>query len=167
MTLPAWFRERAGVTLPPTRRTALRLSVTGALGWSLPHCLAITQAADSPAARPAAKNVLVILEQGGMSHMDTWDPKPDTVAEHRSPFKPIDTNVPGMRFTELLPRTATVADKLAVRHALANPTEALTCTWPLEMFVAHDAVERETLRIANHAPAGTPLAISIYFHRRI
>ncbi len=118
MTLPAWFRERAGVTLPPTRRTALRLGVTGALGWSLPHCLAITQAADSPATRPAARNVLVILEQGGMSHMDTWDPKPDTVAEHRSPFKPIDTNVPGMRFTELLPRTATVADKLAVVRSM-------------------------------------------------
>ena len=37
--------------------------------------------------RPKAKNVLVILEQGGLSHIDTWDPKPEVVAEHRSPYQ--------------------------------------------------------------------------------
>src|SRR5262245_51923549 len=63
---------------------------------------------------PKAKSVLVIFEQGGVSQMDTWDPKPDAVAEHRSPFKPIRTKVPGVHFTELLAKTAAVADKLTV-----------------------------------------------------
>ena len=94
------------------------MGVAGVLGWSLPDCLAIARAAATPGGKPAAKNVLVILEQGGLSHMDTWDPKPDAVAEHRSPFKPIDTNVPGIRFTDLLPRTATIADKLAVVRSM-------------------------------------------------
>jgi hypothetical protein len=74
-------------------------------------------AADGPR-RGKAKNVLVILEQGGLSHMDTWDPKPDTLVDHRSPFKPIATRVPGMQFTELLTHTARVADKLAVVRSM-------------------------------------------------
>src|SRR5262245_61528397 len=64
--------------------------------------------------RGKAKNVLVILEQGGLSHIDTWDPKPDVLVDHRSPFKPIATRVPGIQFTELLTHTARVADKIAV-----------------------------------------------------
>jgi len=67
-----------------------------------------------------AKNVLVILEQGGLSHMDTWDPKPDAPAEHRSIYKPIPTNVPGMHFTELLAKTAKLADKLAVVRSMCH-----------------------------------------------
>ena len=65
-----------------------------------------------------AKNVLVILEQGGLSHMDTWDPKPDAPADHRSPYKPIATNVAGIQFTELLTHTAKVADKLTVIRSM-------------------------------------------------
>ena len=69
-----------------------------------------------------AKNVLVLLEQGGLSHMDTWDPKPDVVAEHRSPYKPIATNVSGIQFTELLKKTARHADKLAVVRSMHHKT---------------------------------------------
>lgn len=69
-----------------------------------------------------AKNVLVLLEQGGLSHMDTWDPKPEVVAEHRSPYKPIATNVPGIQFTELLKKTARHADKLAVVRSMHHKT---------------------------------------------
>jgi hypothetical protein len=104
----------------PTRRDALRLSITGILGWNLPQCLALAAAGKS-STRAAAKNVLVILEQGGLSQMDTWDPKPEAVAEHRSPMKPIATNVTGMRFTELLTETARVADKLAVVRSMWHP----------------------------------------------
>src|SRR6516162_627826 len=64
---------------------------------------------------------LVLLEQGGLSHLDTFDPKPDVVAEHRSPFKPIATTVPGLRFTELLTHTARVADRLAVVRSMYHP----------------------------------------------
>jgi hypothetical protein len=109
--IPTWFRERNESTAF-SRRTALKLGIAGVLGMSLPECLsAVASGSDRPA---AAKNVLVILEQGGMSHIDTWDPKPEAIADHRSPYKPIATRVPGTQFTELLPRTAQLADKLAV-----------------------------------------------------
>jgi hypothetical protein len=62
----------------------------------------------------AATNVLVIYEQGGLPYMDAWDPKPEQVADDRSPYKPIATKVPGIQFTELLPLTCRIADKLCV-----------------------------------------------------
>jgi hypothetical protein len=68
--------------------------------------------------RAKAKNVLVIYEQGGLSHLDTWDPKPDVLVEHRSPFKPVASRVPGMQFTELLSHTSRLADKLAVVRSM-------------------------------------------------
>ena len=112
--MPAnWFRER--LHRPVSRRDALRLSAAGVLGLTLPQCVAV---AKETGRKAAAKNVLVIYEQGGLSHMDTWDPKPDAVADHRSPFKPIPTTVTGLQFTELLPLTAKLADKLCVVRSM-------------------------------------------------
>src|SRR4051812_6937729 len=102
MPLPSRFTRRADENR--SRRAGLKLGTASLLGLSLPECLAAA----------GAKNVLVIYEQGGLFPMDIWDPKPEAFVDHRSPFKPIDTRVPGMRFTELLTHTAAVADKLAV-----------------------------------------------------
>ena len=93
------------------RRSFLGIGLAGSL--SLQHAI-MARAAESSVRAAQAKNVLVILEQGGLSHMDTWDPKPEATAEHRSPFKPISTAVPGMQFTSLLSKTAKVADRLTV-----------------------------------------------------
>ncbi|MGD9855529.1 MAG: DUF1501 domain-containing protein [Planctomycetaceae bacterium] len=65
--------------------------------------------------------MLVLFEQGGMSQIDTWDPKPEVPEEHRSPFRPISTCVPGIQFTELLARTAQHADKLAIVRSMHQP----------------------------------------------
>jgi hypothetical protein len=100
-----------------TRRKLLATGTAGILGVSLPELLAAESASDS-GSPAAAKRVLVILEQGGLSHIDTWDPKPEAVAEHRSPFRPISTTVPGVQFTSLLPRTARIAHKLAVIRSM-------------------------------------------------
>lgn len=102
--------------LPCHRRRFLQSGFASVLGLSLPQLLA---AQSQSTRRPGrAKNVLVILEQGGLSHLDTWDPKPDVVAEHRSPHRPIATSVPGVHFTDLLPRTARLAHKLAVVRSM-------------------------------------------------
>jgi len=103
----------------PSRRQLLQIGSTGVLGLSLPTLLAATKGIG----QQKAKNVLVILEQGGLSHMDTWDPKPDAISDHRSPYKPIATKVPGMRFTELLKETAKVADKLSVIRSMHHPKD--------------------------------------------
>ena len=88
-----------------SRRRALQVGSAGVLGLSLPQWLSLQAQAASSHGKPAAKNVLVILEQGGLSHIDTWDPKPHAAVDHRSPFKPIATSVGGTQFTELLAHT--------------------------------------------------------------
>ena len=99
-----------------TRRHLLRTGTAGVLGMSLPQILATESQLATASA--AAKRVIVIYEQGGLSHLDTWDPKPEAVLEHRSPFAPIATTVPGMQFTSLLSRTAKIAHKLAVVRSM-------------------------------------------------
>lgn len=78
-----------------------------------------------------AKRALIIFEQGGVSQMDTWDPKPDANAIHRSPFKTIKTSVPGMNFTELLSKTAKVADKLSVVRCMYQKKASIGNSHPL------------------------------------
>ncbi|HTI49436.1 MAG TPA: DUF1501 domain-containing protein, partial [Planctomycetaceae bacterium] len=104
--------------MPLQRRSFLGLGVMGGVAAATGRLSADSAPA---AAHPGrAKQVLVVLEQGGVSHVDTWDPKPETAVEHRSPFRPIDTNVPGIQFTELMRHTAPHADKLAVVRSMTH-----------------------------------------------
>src|SRR5262245_58462119 len=81
-----------------TRRQWLRSAVTlGAV--FLPSRRA--RAATAP--RRSSRGVIVLLLEGGMSHIDTWDPKPDAPAEIRGEFGTIATSVPGLRVGEHLP----------------------------------------------------------------
>lgn len=101
------------------RRSFLGLGMAGALNV-LPRSGLAGSSSSLPAGK--ARHVIVILEQGGVSHLDTWDPKPEAVAEHRSPYQPIATSVPGMQFTSLLPHSARIADKLAVVRSFHHTT---------------------------------------------
>jgi hypothetical protein len=117
MKVPAWHAPEW------TRRRLLSTGTAGVLGMSLPSLLSAEAASASDAAgvrgtTAAAKRVLVVLEQGGLSHMDTWDPKPDAVVEHRSPYGPISTSVPGIQLTSLMPHTAQLAHKVAVVRSM-------------------------------------------------
>jgi hypothetical protein len=66
-----------------------------------------------------AKRVILIFLQGGPSHLDLWDPKPDVPDNVRSPFKLIKSKVPGMEVTELLPMLAQVTDKLTFIRSMS------------------------------------------------
>ncbi len=107
-----------------SRRELLRIGGLSALGLSLPDLLRASQIAGPPKGivnDPTfgrAKNILYVWLQGGPPQHETFDPKPDAPIEIRGPFKPIQTNVPGIQFCELLPRIARIADKLAVVRSL-------------------------------------------------
>ena len=115
-----------------TRREWLRVGGLSILGLSLTDLLAAQnrlQAAPrlSPLANGLsgaqfgrAKNVIFLWLQGGPPQHETFDPKPEAPVEIRGPFKPIQTNIPGTQFCELLPRTAQRADKLAVIRSLST-----------------------------------------------
>jgi hypothetical protein len=71
--------------------------------------------AEAPAAgQSKPRSVIMIFLSGGPSHLDMYDLKPDAPAEYRGEFRPIQTNVPGMRICELMPRQAQIADKFAL-----------------------------------------------------
>lgn len=54
----------------------------------------------------AAKSVILLYLQGGPSHLDLWDPKTGVPDNVKSIFNPIDTTIPGVQFTELMPKLA-------------------------------------------------------------
>ena len=58
------------------------------------------------AAPVRAKSIIFVWLWGAPSHLDTFDPKPNSPSEFRGPFAPIDTRTPGLHFTELLPQLA-------------------------------------------------------------
>ncbi|WP_406697560.1 DUF1501 domain-containing protein [Singulisphaera sp. Ch08] len=110
----------AGGTGRISRRQLLGLGSQGALGLALqPLLLAEAAQAAAPARSSAkARQCIYIFLCGGPSQLDLWDPKPDALDTIRGPFKSIDTSVPGIRFTELIPRVASHADKLAVIRSM-------------------------------------------------
>lgn len=110
-----------------SRRELLRVGGLSMLGLSLPQLLQLQAHASLNRERAAtfgkAKNVIYLWLQGGPPQHETFDPKPDAPAEIRGEFKPIATNVPGIQFSELLPRTAAIADKLAVVRSLTTHSD--------------------------------------------
>lgn len=62
--------------------------------------------------------VIMVWLPGGLSHVDSYDPKPDIGSEYRGPFKTIATKVAGTRFTELMPMQAKIADKFTVLRSM-------------------------------------------------
>src|SRR4051812_3078163 len=71
-------------------------------------------AAAAPPRRGKARSVILVFNCGGPSHIDLWDPKPEAPEDVRGVFRPIRTNVSGIRISELLPRAAKLADKYAI-----------------------------------------------------
>jgi len=51
------------------------------------------------------KSVIMVFLQGGPSHIDIWDPKPDAPSNIRGEFKPIKTKIPGTQISETMPIT--------------------------------------------------------------
>src|SRR5262245_8997600 len=70
----------------------------------------------------SAKSCILIYLWGGPPQMDMWDPKPHAPEGIRSYFDPIATNVPGVFFTDQLPRMAQHADKMCVVRSFTHPS---------------------------------------------
>ncbi len=95
---------------PTSRRSFISAGSLGFLGLSLKEYLAAAEA--KAPSKATANSVILFWLEGGPSHIDTWDPKPN------SNFKPISTNVPGIQISELLPRMAKQMDKYALVRSM-------------------------------------------------
>src|ERR1043166_7362805 len=93
-----------------SRRGFLKIGALGAL--TLADVLRLE--AEQPATRANRKSVILIFLEGGASHLDTYDLKPDAPTEYRGEFKPIRTSVSGFDMCELMPRQAQIPQHLSV-----------------------------------------------------
>ncbi|MFO0788611.1 MAG: DUF1501 domain-containing protein [Pirellulales bacterium] len=121
--------------LRPSRRDVLRVGGAGMLGLSLGSLLKLQAVQAAGTATPVAggggpgwgkaKSIIMVYLQGGPSHLDLWDPKPDAAENIRSTFKNIGTKLPGVHFTEILPKLAEMNDRFTMIRSMSYTPNGL------------------------------------------
>lgn len=116
------FRVHAGTSSRycdgMSRRSFVQLGVAGMASLSLADVMRARAASDTKRDR----SVILIWLDGGPSHMDLYDMKPEAPAEYRGIWRPIRTNVSGIEISELFPKQAQVADKFSIVRSLHHDT---------------------------------------------
>jgi hypothetical protein len=117
-----------------SRRNFLKIGALG-IGAGALTLADVFRAEAGAGTRSPHKAVINIWLNGGPPHHDMWDMKPDAPAEIRGEFKPIATNVPGLRIGETFPKIAAVMDKCAVIRSVVGSVgqhDAYQCMtgWP-------------------------------------
>ena len=108
-----------------SRREFLRIGGMGMAGISLADILRLqARANEAPASKGKAgwgkaKSVIFVFLQGGPSHIDIWDPKPDAPSNVRGEFKPIKSKVPGIWLSETMPKLAQQIDKATLIRSVS------------------------------------------------
>ncbi|MEX2176542.1 MAG: DUF1501 domain-containing protein [Pirellulaceae bacterium] len=103
-----------------SRRNFVQVGGLAALGLTLPELLSLRGAEMSPRAAKAKSCILIWLD-GGPSHLETFDLKPDAPAEVRGPFRPLKTAVPGIEICDLMPGLAARIGQAAIVRSVTSP----------------------------------------------
>jgi len=116
----------------PTRRELLRAGSIGLFGLNLANFLAWQDVAKAAPNRlegsrgfGSAQSVIMVFLQGGPSHIDIWDPKPDAPQNIRGEFKPIKTKIPGTNVSETMPMMANALDKVTLIRSMSYTPNGL------------------------------------------
>jgi hypothetical protein len=115
----------------PTRRELLRAGSLGIAGLNLAQFFAWQKTAtanpkfDGARGFASAKSVIFVFLQGGPSHIDIWDPKPDAPANIRGDFKPIKTKITGTHISETMPMMADTLDKCTLIRSMSYTPNGL------------------------------------------
>ena len=99
-----------------SRRSFLKVGSLALGGLTLPKL----QQLEAASGKRSQKSVIMVYLSGGLAHQDTFDLKPDAPAEIRGEFKPINTNVPGVQFGELVPRLAGCMDRMVLLRSIVG-----------------------------------------------
>jgi uncharacterized protein (DUF1501 family) len=97
-----------------SRRDFLAVGGLSMVGLPVAERAAVLRAQE----RSGPRSVVFVVMNGGPSHLETFDPKPDAPSHVRGPLRAIATAVPGVHFSECLPRLAERADRFAVVRSL-------------------------------------------------
>ncbi|MBP9224838.1 MAG: DUF1501 domain-containing protein [Verrucomicrobiales bacterium] len=130
-------RNQLGMSLTRSvdRRSAMQIGLFGTVGLLGDQVMGATPAPSAPvypaptAPKPGGKiiprakatSVIQIFLWGGMSHSDTWDPKPDAGYDYNGPMKKfLSSNVPGIQLSEWFPNLAKQADKYSLIRSMTH-----------------------------------------------
>lgn len=102
------------------RRDLLKIGAVGLAATASPELIGGRAAAASSRMEATAKSVILLFMSGGVTHIDSFDPKPDAPQEIRGTLGAISTTVPGIQFCETLPHLAGCAEHLAVVRTFAH-----------------------------------------------
>ncbi len=116
-------QQASGEQARLSRRGFVHAGVLGTAGLSLANLLRSDAAASEQRGTHLARskqknNVIILWMRGGPSHIDMWDPKPDAPEEFRGEFSTINSAVPGIQLTDMLPKTAKIMDKWSIVRSL-------------------------------------------------
>lgn len=100
------------------RRSFVKIGLAGMGVLSLGQLLRARQAVAETGGTAKNTSVILLWLDGGPSHMDLYDMKPNAPAEYRGLWRPIPTNVPGIEISEMFPLQAKVADKFSIVRSL-------------------------------------------------
>src|SRR5688572_21442979 len=105
-----------------SRRDCLKLGLGTILGGGMVNLLRMRgQAAEMKSSLNAkAKSCILVWLDGGPTHYETFDPKPDAPTEIRGQFSPIPTSIPGVSFSEHLKKLAAMAHEFAVVRSIRH-----------------------------------------------
>src|SRR2546423_2338173 len=116
-----------------SRRDCLRVGALTALGLGLGDLLAMEEARAATGGAPSADAVILLWLGGGMSQIDTFDPKPEAPPEIRGHFGTIPTKLAGIRFSDRLPRLAGEVDKFSVIRSMTHGDRNHGSAGPLKL----------------------------------
>src|SRR5207245_11408594 len=110
-----------------SRREFIRVGGAGLFGVGLGdvlklQALAAENASDATKSKSGwgkVKSVVLLFLQGGPSHLDIWDPKPEAPSDIRGEFKPIKTKVPSIQLSETMPLLAEQVDKVTLIRSMS------------------------------------------------
>ena len=130
--------ERVSVCSGIRRRSFLQAGAAGMAGLSLPEWMTLQAAGAVDESKAKIRNCITLFLVGSPGHVDTWDMKPDAPDDIRGPFKPIETNVPGIEICEHFPLMARMMDKVALIRSLHHKTGASHENGQRWMMTGHD-----------------------------
>src|SRR5882757_2353145 len=105
---------------PISRRSFLEAGALSLLGLGMSDVLRAETVAKSAGRKLKEKSVIFVWLPGGMSHLESYDMKPDAPLEYRGTSRPIRTNVPGIEVSELFPQHARIADKFTLIRSICH-----------------------------------------------
>lgn len=124
-----------------SRRDLLRVGSLGLMGLGLPRLLQAEESSRTGGLKASADRCVIVFLNGGPSHLDMWDMKPDTADKIRGEFDPIPTSLPGYFMSEHLPRMSQLAHRSTIVRSMHHGVNNAHAAAVYAAMTGHDRGE--------------------------